>query len=443
VLTGFLFYKGWKKNLFKLRWKSGIKKLWSDLHKLLGVWSLIFALIIALTGVFYFVELIILATDNYDVLLPDGPENIELAERAEFGNNVELLPIDIYVENAETAFPGLEVLSVRVPHTADDYVYADGQAGNPLTRNRANKVFLHPVSGEAVHIQKSSEINAAEWITDAADPIHFGYFGGLPAKILWFLFGLAISFSVLSGTYLWYIRNMEKAERKLKKYEKRQDQSRTFTTIVKSAASFFTMARGAVLSTTVILIYLIITAVGVLQEDGVQSYGPYPSHRTADIDRVDLGPWLVDLSCTYTCNLSKGTVSIEFQSSGIPNYKSAVLKILSNDGDRSELQFGGPAKNPSLGRTDDYSLENLDSAILSITAVDGTIYSQNINIQKITESRDRLAGLFPSPPSRAMPDVPMGVVLFILFFAVCTASVLITWTWLLVKNASVSAKIRM
>ena len=93
VLTGFLFYKGWLKNLFKLRWKSGIKKLWSDLHKLLGVWSLIFALIIALTGVFYFVELIILATDNYDVLLPEGPENIELAERAEFGNSVELLPI--------------------------------------------------------------------------------------------------------------------------------------------------------------------------------------------------------------------------------------------------------------------------------------------------------------------------------------------------------------
>jgi len=54
ALTGFLFYKGWLKNLFTLRIGRSVKMLFSDAHKLTGIWSLVFTVLIALTGVFYF-----------------------------------------------------------------------------------------------------------------------------------------------------------------------------------------------------------------------------------------------------------------------------------------------------------------------------------------------------------------------------------------------------
>ncbi|MDX1636570.1 MAG: PepSY-associated TM helix domain-containing protein [Balneolaceae bacterium] len=104
VLTGFLFYKGWMKNLFKLRVSYGLKALWSDLHKLIGIWSLLFALVIALTRIFYFVELMLLANDSYEVLLPDEPPPITSNELGEYGPSPTLLPIDTYISNARQAY---------------------------------------------------------------------------------------------------------------------------------------------------------------------------------------------------------------------------------------------------------------------------------------------------------------------------------------------------
>src|SRR5699024_2491664 len=134
--------------------------------------------------------------------------------------NQKLISLDEYVANAKEAYPALEVKTIRLPHQPSGYVYIDGEAGSLITRNRANKVYLHPFSGEVVQVLQDSELNAAEFITDIADPLHFGYFAGLPTKILWFILGLGISFAILSGTYLWYIRGIAKMERKLKRKRK-------------------------------------------------------------------------------------------------------------------------------------------------------------------------------------------------------------------------------
>ncbi len=49
-LSGFLFYKGWLKQLFTIRRGRGRRLLWSDVHKSAGIWSFAFALLIALTA---------------------------------------------------------------------------------------------------------------------------------------------------------------------------------------------------------------------------------------------------------------------------------------------------------------------------------------------------------------------------------------------------------
>lgn len=439
ALTGFLFYKGWLKNIFKLRIKKGVKALFSDAHKLAGIWSLIFTLLIALTGVFYFAEVILQSSDNYDAFLPEGPPEIETSERAQFGPAPELLSLDKYVANAEKAYPELEVLAVRIPHNTGGYVYVDGQAGNPITRNRANKVYLHPFTGEVVHIQRSSDLNTAEFITDIADPLHFGYFGGLPTKILWFIFGLILSFAILSGTYLWYVRRMEKMERKLRRKRSREDNSpkeedRKRLTPAGVLLPFFTSSRGAVLSTIIILYYFLSTGIITINE-GLRSYGPLPEERITHIQEVRFGPWSADLKCEYPCTFEENTFSLQFHGKGVPNYDSLSLEIKMPE-KIATIPFGGSARNPSLIQGKEIGNSTIEKIRLIATGYDGKRFVAPVTIENYRQAKTLLSTRFDQYPERVYPDVPAGVYLFILFFAICTMTVLFCWTRFLVKATS-------
>lgn len=438
ALTGFLFYKGWLKNIFKLRIRKGIKALFSDIHKLAGIWSLIFTLLIALTGVFYFMEVVLQSVDSYDAFLPEGPEEIPKSERARFGSAPELLSLDEYVANAEKAFPELEVYSVRIPHQTSGFVYIDGQAGNPITRNRANKIYLHPFTGEVVHMQRSSDLNAPEFIADIADPLHFGYFGGLPTKILWFVFGLILSFAILSGTYLWYVRGMEKLERRLRRKRSRKlNEEEEVPGRLKSAGIFWpflTSSRGAVLSTIIIIYYLISTGVAAVNE-GLHSYGPLPEDRIATVQQVKLGSWKADLKCEFPCKIGEGDYFLQFHGEGIPNFDSLDLEVVTENGIET-YPFGESARFTHLGKVKMIA----DSAIkkIQLTALEygGERFTAPVAVKMYRNAHMQLSHRFNQYPRRAYPEITPGVYLFILFFAVCTMAVLVGWCWFLVKATS-------
>ena len=50
MATALVFYRRFWRGLFHVQWRKGRKVLWSDMHKLAGVWSLCFVLAIGLTG---------------------------------------------------------------------------------------------------------------------------------------------------------------------------------------------------------------------------------------------------------------------------------------------------------------------------------------------------------------------------------------------------------
>ena len=47
-------------------------------------------------------------------------------------------------------------------------------------------------------------------ISEAADPLHFGYFGGITTKILWFLLGLSMSAMAFTGVIIYSKRLNDK-----------------------------------------------------------------------------------------------------------------------------------------------------------------------------------------------------------------------------------------
>ena len=200
LVTALFFYKRWWRRFFGLRLGKGRKAFWSSLHKTAGLWSLWFALAIGLTGIWYLFEAgradLIDGKFSYADAFPNAvnplPQlKIGATEKLAFG---ELMA------RAQEAAPELKINGVSVERGG--YFYVEGETDAILVRDRANKMYLDPRDGRVVHYQTAHDLSAYWRWSHMADPIHFGTFGGLVTKFVWFAFGIFLSGLSLSGGWL-------------------------------------------------------------------------------------------------------------------------------------------------------------------------------------------------------------------------------------------------
>lgn len=193
MVTSLVFYKRWWRGFLTLKTGRGARVFWSDAHKLAGVWSLWFVLVIAATGAWYFFEM---ARYEIDPIGSEGqfdtPALPEGSRRS--------LPVDTLVARARAARPDLEIRSLR-PDDAGVF-YVDGQSHHLLVRDRANAAHLDGRNGDLLFSQNASDLNAYWRWSDTADPLHFGDFGGVVTQAIWCVFGLLMTGLALSGAYL-------------------------------------------------------------------------------------------------------------------------------------------------------------------------------------------------------------------------------------------------
>lgn len=205
AVTGLLFYKKWWRHLFRLRLGKSTRVFWSDLHRMIGVWTLLFALLIALTGVWYFVEE---GMQDLDIPIGSPPPRLTAEQLAGYGSAPEPLPLDQLIAAAERAHPAMMPQRLWLPLAPDQPLRVWGQADTWLVRRRANSVAVNPYTAEVMHVQHGHELSPVHRLQDTADPLHFGTFGGLPVKLLWFALGLVLSVAILVGAYLWRLRTL-------------------------------------------------------------------------------------------------------------------------------------------------------------------------------------------------------------------------------------------
>jgi len=187
VITALVFYKRWWRGFRALDWGHGRRVFWSSVHKAAGVWSLWFATIIAVTGIWYLVEFNLPpepAPDKPPVVNADVDRPLNIAAA---------------IAAAERAYPGF---SARVVSVGDVAVEIQGQDGSLLNRDRAATVMTTLDGSRAIEIRRVSDLTALQRWTHMADPLHFGDFGGLWSQIPWFLFGILLSGLSLTGAYL-------------------------------------------------------------------------------------------------------------------------------------------------------------------------------------------------------------------------------------------------
>lgn len=210
LVTALMFYKKWWKKLFELKSGNGKLMLFRSLHRLVGLWSVPFAILFSLTGIWYFVERTNLGKVS-EIANPIPPklenEPLDSSDPVAFSYQLDY---DKAAQVAQESITGLQIRGIVPTNEVSKPIYFRGTSHVPLVRNRANRVYLDPISYEPVMVQKAEEIPTVMYLNDIADPLHFGNWGGLTTKILWFFAGLSLSSLVLTGIWIALKRQVKK-----------------------------------------------------------------------------------------------------------------------------------------------------------------------------------------------------------------------------------------
>lgn len=208
LVTGLVTYRRFWRGFWKRpRIRAGAaplhdRRFMGDLHRLLGLWSLPLLVVMIATGIWYLVE----ATGGQAPKPAAETEaEVVLAGRTDLAP-VSPSALDAMVAEACARIPGLELREIRLPRKADEPVIVMGQAEAILVRDRANAVRFDPATGELLSVLRGEELNLHQRIAEAADLLHFGTFGGLATKLLYFVLGLALTALAGSGALVYSLR---------------------------------------------------------------------------------------------------------------------------------------------------------------------------------------------------------------------------------------------
>jgi uncharacterized iron-regulated membrane protein len=211
LISGALVYGPFMRRLEFGTYRSGgaRRTKWFDLHNLLGIVTLTWALVVGATGVMN-----ALSTPLFGLWRAQALPKVLMPYRgkpmpSQFGS------VDDSVKKAATALPQMKVSSVLFPNPVFGsprhyVVWARGKT--PVTSRLLTPSLVEVETGKLVMT------NGLPWYLRAIEvsrPLHFGDYGGLPLKIIWALFDLTLIVVLVSGLYLWLSRRKTSVERKL------------------------------------------------------------------------------------------------------------------------------------------------------------------------------------------------------------------------------------
>lgn len=195
LVTSFVVYKKWWKGFGKPLRKRDARTWWGDVHRLAGVWSLWFVALISVTSIWYFVESLGL----------DAPPPPQVQEAPSASSSGEM-DLDAALAAAHQAYPGLRIHRMILPDEDDTLVVLHGDYEAVLVRPRSNAVYVDAATADVLLTTDGCDLNVHQRISEMADPLHFGNFGGYWTKVPWFLFGLAMTGLAVSGTAIYSLR---------------------------------------------------------------------------------------------------------------------------------------------------------------------------------------------------------------------------------------------
>jgi uncharacterized iron-regulated membrane protein len=204
VYTGLASVRRWWRAMRQIRRGRSRRLFWSDLHRFAGLWAAVITIVLALTGLWYFAEIIL---QNARLLNEDAaPQRLSAATMAQRPAVLPPFDLDAAAVAAQAAWPGIELSQLALPQRADDPLIFTGQAEAWLVRDRANHILIDPFDNTVLDLTRAEDQPAFRRWIETADPLHFGNFAGLGSKLVWFSAGLLLSGGILAGLVSAWLR---------------------------------------------------------------------------------------------------------------------------------------------------------------------------------------------------------------------------------------------
>ncbi len=201
VISGLVAYRRFWRGFFRVPGRAlGPVGFQGGLHRLLGLWSAIFLLMIATSAVFFFLDGSVLAgvhakrppgTPERAQILPDGFDGLALdrAVSAAIGARRTFVP--------ET---------VSLPQRRSDAIVVAGHTDADGVLSGETRISVDPRSLAVLGIVGPADQPGKERLAPFFTAIHVGLFAGSASRLLWALLGVASIYGLVSGAGLYAAR---------------------------------------------------------------------------------------------------------------------------------------------------------------------------------------------------------------------------------------------
>jgi uncharacterized iron-regulated membrane protein len=195
--------RDWTRGL-KVNWLAGWKVLNYDMHRVVGAMSLVFVLVLSLSGFYYAFP----APFRAAVRFPAIPVSVV---------RTDLPPVnlDVVVAKAGAALPGGIVTALYLPLSSTDPFRLRVKLPGDGWEFGLSEVYIDQYSGETLGVRNLLTLPLGQRVILSMAPIHYGRFGGLLTRILWVIVGLTPTILFVSGCLMWWNRSLHKHWRRI------------------------------------------------------------------------------------------------------------------------------------------------------------------------------------------------------------------------------------
>ena len=219
IVTGVIAHTKIREELFSLRYLRSVRLKWQDTHKVLGLWGLPFYAMIAFTGAF--LGIVALLAPIVAVLAFKGDQQALID--AVVGQPPEAVGIEARMLSmdkiAEMRHPenGYAPRFVIANNWSDEGAVFDVYFAPDTELKIVEAVSISGVTGEEVENPAIAVDTPANRVAAAVTPLHYGTYGGIALKGLYFVLGLALAVITALGLMMWIERRLHGKEGKRSK----------------------------------------------------------------------------------------------------------------------------------------------------------------------------------------------------------------------------------
>jgi uncharacterized iron-regulated membrane protein len=191
----------WRQAL-TVKWDAGPARVWLDVHKVAGIVTGVFLVVIAATGAALALPGVV--TEPLLVAFTGaGAKQAAPASSSPVGPPASL---DTMAQRARATFPEGRIMRLVMPATPKAAVAIRMRLPGEIHQLGRTFVYFDQYDGRLLRADNVLESNVATRINAWFYPLHTGAYGGMATRALNVLFGLSLALISLSGGWMW-VRN--------------------------------------------------------------------------------------------------------------------------------------------------------------------------------------------------------------------------------------------